>query len=226
MSRTRDYRRFDPTTLHLEVELGHPCHIAAHEATLAEGKSFRYADTKACVQCVRELTKPGLSIDVNRIRQDRVAVFLRFWSMVSIAGPDDCWTWENPADRDQASARLFPSHSRRQEWVSPSRAAIWFSWGDTALLPFRRLCGTTRCCNPLHLRVQQVPHFVYRRKIDQINLRRAADRLEPARFAYTRELLLTKDPSIRQLEQANPHWVALVARSLEEEGSGDMDRGP
>lgn len=216
------WRFFDKDNFHVHVKPGRPCIFSDHEATLTADTSFRYSDTHACVECVRELTKPGLSIDINRIRPEVVSHVLRFWSLVDIRGPEDCWHWHNP---DDPAARCFCAY---QPWLgtvrltSPSRAAIWYGWGDVGLLPYRRICDTRHCCNPLHLRVDHVPHFVYHRRIDHINLQRDIRKANAHRLAFTRTILDADPETVRAMKKVNPHWIERVARgSLRELESHD-----
>ncbi|MEB3319596.1 MAG: hypothetical protein VKI63_01475 [Cyanobium sp.] len=203
--------RLDLENLHRETYLGEACQFSAHEATLYEGKSFRYADSHACVECVRELMQPGLSIDVNRLRPERYHDYLRFWSHVDIRGPDECWPWALPVEPHKGDFRIRRPWDRKPIFCSIGRATLWNSWGDLGLLPYERLCDTRLCCNPLHLRITAVPHYIFRRQIDHIQLVRSALEVQRHRRSYIQTL---GDPHSGLKPHHNRIWHQRVAAAL------------
>lgn len=205
---------FNPEALHRHVYLGAPCHIAAHGCSSQDDRSYRYQDTQACVECIKTLTRPGLVIDVNRVRQDRYHHFMRFWSCVDIRGAEDCWPWTLPSWKTKSACMLYTPWKKALKCYGPGRGAIWYSWGDIGMLPYRRLCTTKNCCNPLHLRVLQVEHHIYRRDIDHIDLVRSALKVQERRVAFFRAIQDPDHPSNRTQRYGPARWHARAVAAL------------
>lgn len=72
----------------------------------------------------------------------------RFWSMVDIAGADDCWLWQGDQHKGYGvfvfQGRRFGSHE----------LALSFATGEARPDGFDTCheCDTPPCCNPAHLR--------------------------------------------------------------------------
>jgi hypothetical protein len=160
---------------HGEVAMGAPCLFTRHSHGARDHRSQRYTDTQACVQCVAELVRPTLNLDVNAVLRSYQLHYLEFWALVNVRGPDDCWEHRNRVlDYGRSSWSLSV---RRPTWltgghtrIAPYRVASWFSWGDTGALEVKPVCDNRACCNPLHLRVVHVPHFHRAATIDRVDL--------------------------------------------------------
>jgi hypothetical protein len=90
--------------------------------------------------------------------------------------------------------------------------AAWFSWGDVGRLPIKHLCGDNSCCNPLHLRVQGVPHYYHNRRLQSIDLEFSTHKLnhETTLFLKTTQ---ERDPKrFLKLEAANQLWIEFRMR--------------
>lgn len=69
-----------------------------------------------------------------------------FWSLVRVAGPDDCWPWSRPPMKVgygqlRAGGRHYTAH----------RVAFFFAYGRWPRV-CRHVCDNRLCCNPAHLR--------------------------------------------------------------------------
>lgn len=215
---------FDPDTLHTTVELGRACLYKEHESTLNPGKSHRYTDTHACVHCVQELAKPGLIIDVNRVHGLHYRQYLRFWNNVAIGGADDCWPWVALDEKGSVSGNFARPWATKNVYTTPSRVAIWYSWGDVGMLPYRRLCDTRGCCNPLHLRVDQVPHYVYRREIDLIDFHRSTAKVQAHTRALTQSILDADSDTLKRMRMMTPRWLKQIKAATK--AKAELQREP
>lgn len=184
---------------HSEVVMGPPCLFTRHNHSARDHRSQRYSDTEACVQCVAELVRPTLNLDVNAVLRPYQLHYLEFWALVDVRGPDDCWEHRNRVlDYGRSNWSLSV---RRPTWltsghtrIAPYRVASWFSWGDTGSLEVRPVCGNRACCNPLHLRVVHVPHFHWAARIDRVDL---CLRIEQHQSHISRLLQRKADPLSR-----------------------------
>ena len=162
-------------SFHSEVAMSHACLFARHNHGARDRRSLRYTDTQACVHCVSELVRPSLNLDVNAILRPYQLHYLEFWSLVDVRSPSECWEHQNRVlDFGKNS---WSKMVRRPAWldlkqtrIAPYRVASWFSWGDTGVLEVKPICGNKACCNPLHLRVQHVPHFHHAAQLGRIDL--------------------------------------------------------
>jgi hypothetical protein len=76
----------------------------------------------------------------------------KFWSKVSIQGPDNCWPWIGELTRDGSA--LFTVHfgERKRRRMSAPRVAYQITHGliDNSLFVCHK-CDNGICCNPSHL---------------------------------------------------------------------------
>ena len=162
-------------SFHAEVAMGPPCLFTRHNHSARDLRTPRYVDTQACVHCVDELVHGQLNLDVNAILRPYQLHYLEFWTLVAVGAPEDCWEHQNRL-LDYGS-HAWSKTVRRPSWlggvatsIAPYRVASWFAWGDTGALEVKPVCGNKACCNPLHLRVQHVPHFHHAASINRLNL--------------------------------------------------------
>jgi hypothetical protein len=98
------------------------------------------------------------------------------------------------------------------------RVGGWFSWGDFAQLPYRTTCGNVNCCNPLHLRVLEVPHFYHNRKLDLIDFNFSSRKLHSHVVDFLDTTRNRRPGLYGRLRRDNPEWIEKnLAESLEEE---------
>jgi hypothetical protein len=205
---------------HAEVAMGPPCLFKRHSHSARDHRSLRYTDTQACVHCVDELTRPTLNLDVNAILRPYQIHYLEFWALVDVRGPDDCWEHQNRVlDHGRASwskTVRHPSWLRNgQTRIAPYRVASWFAWGDTGSLEVKPVCGNKACCNPLHLRVQHVPHFHHAARIDRVDLCLQIERHQGhiARLLQERR---QGPPEQRELfRRISPAWIDRIMAAVE-----------
>lgn len=73
----------------------------------------------------------------------------RFWaSLDRSAGPDSCWAWQRPTDRDgYGEVAVYGQGKMRAH-----RAAWFYAYGADPVGRFvLHRCDNPRCCNPAHL---------------------------------------------------------------------------
>jgi hypothetical protein len=165
------------------------------------------------VECVRSLARSRLVIDVNRVRPNLQRHYLSFWAHVDMRSPDECWPLNGMPGLTDRSCFLFTPYRNKMDRVTPVRGAVWFSWGDLGQLPYRKLCKTMNCCNPLHLRLQQVPHYIYRREIDLINLTASVEQTRAQQRECVQTILDDDITRIRKLRPFDRTWIERVARN-------------
>lgn len=197
-----------PPDLHSEIIGGPLCFFHEHSIGSKDGRVPRYADSHACVRCISSLTEGRLTLDVHKIQKKHRRRFLEFWSFVEIGEPDECWPWRG-AFHCRSSSTIFrvPRHWHRSHQFAAPRAATWFTWGDIGRLPIKHLCGNNDCCNPLHIRVQGVPHYYYNRRLQTIDLEFSTHKLsrETTLFLKTTQ---ERDPRrFKKLEATNRLWI-------------------
>jgi hypothetical protein len=165
-------RRKGPFHLHTVLSPV-PCLHEAHNRIAPGQPLLRYRDTAACLQCIEALRRPRLQLDVHRIEARYRPKFLDFWANVEMGRPDQCWPWRGYFDKNGrgefAFRRSGVDPSDRAHWP-PAKVAFWFSWGDIGSLRVRHTCGSTYCCNPLHLRAVRVPHNPWAHRLDWLDL--------------------------------------------------------
>ena len=193
--------------LHKEISGGPLCFYKEHNIGARDGRIPRYSDSHSCVRCVAALSEGRFSIDVHKIDKKHRKNFLSFWSMVDIQGPDDCWNWHGKKTAAGKCINPLPRHWTSGREFSASRSAVWFGHGDVGRLPIKRLCDNPLCCNPLHLRVQGIPHFFHRRHLKSIDLEFSRRKLigETSLFLTTMQ---DKNPTnFKSLQAQNELWI-------------------
>jgi hypothetical protein len=197
-----------PPNLHSEIIGGPLCFFHEHSIGSKDGRVPRYSDSHACVRCVSSLTEGRLTLDVHKIHRKHRRRFLEFWSFVEIAEPDECWHWHGYTN-EQARASYFPvpRHWHKTRQFSVMRVATWYTWGDIGRLPIKRLCSTRDCCNPLHVRIQGVPHYYHSRRLHLIDLEFSSHKLDQETLLFLRATQ-DKDPSrFALMEASSKMWL-------------------
>lgn len=72
----------------------------------------------------------------------------RFWPMVKVAGPDDCWEWQGR--RTERGYGEF--HYRQKPWRAHRFALVLRGYDVDGWVVLHR-CDNPPCCNPNHLRL-------------------------------------------------------------------------
>ena len=70
----------------------------------------------------------------------------RFWSKVTIGGPDDCWPW-HASLRDKGYGQLWWDGQPARKAHRVAFFLVYGYWPENAL----HTCDNRRCCNPAHL---------------------------------------------------------------------------
>jgi hypothetical protein len=211
-------KRWTPpaTGLHTETYMGPICPFAAHSIGSRDGLIPRYKDSEACVRCVAALMEGRVSLDVHRIHREWQRRFLEFWTFVDIGDPDQCWAWHGRYHPRGRGGNLRSYHTMRRHWhvqkggypnTAAPRVAGWFTWGDYGRLPVETSCGNINCCNPLHIRVRHVPHFYMNRKLDVINLRFDARKLQDETASFAEVTRQRQPLRFKRMERVNSKWL-------------------
>lgn len=205
---------------HAEVAMGAPCLFQRHNHSSRDRRSLRYTDTEACVHCVEELTRSTLNLDVNAILRLYQLHFLEFWALVDIGDPGDCWEHQNRVLDTGRNA--WAKSVRRPSWlrsgqtrVAPYRVASWFTWGDTGHLEVKPICGNRACCNPLHLRVEHVPHFHHAASIDHIDLCLQIERHRGHIARLIEERRQGAPEDLERFRRISPAWIDRILAAVE-----------
>lgn len=197
-----------PDDLHSRIIQGPLCPFLDHSHGSLDGQIPRYDDSHACVRCISALTEGRLELSLPRIHPQFRKRFLEFWSLVDIGDPMDCWAWQGCHYKDGSSTYFpFKRHWGGGRQYSAPRVATWFTWGDIGRLPIKNICEDPFCCNPLHIRVQGVPHFYANRKLSTINLFPAASVLASDTQAYIEAARDCSPAAFARLERANAEWI-------------------
>jgi hypothetical protein len=197
-----------PPNLHSEIIGGPLCFFHEHSIGSMDGRVPRYSDSHSCVRCISSLTEGRLTLDVHKIHKRYRRRFLEFWSLVEIGEADDCWHWHgNRHPSARSSYFPFPRHWHKSRQFAAPRVATWFTWGDIGRLPIKNICGDINCCNPLHIRVQGVPHYYHNRRLQAIDLEFSTHKLNHETLLFlqaTRE----RDPKrFARLEKTSKLWL-------------------
>jgi hypothetical protein len=211
-------------TFHTEVTSGPPCLFARHSQGSLDLSSPRYVDTDACVRCVAELTRPGLSLDVNDILPAYQLHYLEFWSMVDVRGASECWPHQNR--RLATNPRSWGKITRLPTWllrtaqtrIAPYRMAAWFSWGDIGFLDVVPVCGNRACCNPLHLRIKGVPHFHHAASLNRLDLELRAERRQSEVAHFLEQARRNRGATFERIRDLDPERVDRLLRSVQRSG--------
>ena len=207
-------------SFHQHVTNGGLCPYHAHSIGSRDSLIPRYSDSKACVRCIASLSEGKLNLDVHKVHKLWRRRFLEFWSLVQINEPDDCWQWRGKiymrSNRGRPGVKAVSKGSRhrlrttpdRKSDITAQRAAIILSWGDIGLLPYKRICDTPHCCNPLHLRVLAVPHFLHNRDFEVVDFAFNARKLAAETHSY---LAAMSDLDPERMEgykkRTNREWI-------------------
>lgn len=214
--------------LHKEVTMGPLCPFSAHSIGSRDGNIPRYSDSQACVRCIAALTEGRVSLDVHRIHRSWRRRFLEFWTFVEIGDPKECWEWHGATVRGNPNATR---HAMKRHWItgtstpsfSAPRIAAWLSWGDFGRLPIEHTCQNPSCCNPLHIRVVGVPHFHHNRKLDVIDLRFNALKLQNETLSFAQLTRARQPLRFKRLERINQGWLDYVLRDSDLSLEGPID---
>lgn len=215
-----------PPNLHTETIGGPVCYFHDHNIGSRDGRIPRYSDSHACVRCISSLMEGRLTLDVHRMEARHRRRFLEFWSFVEIRDPEECWPWRGRFHSRSSSGYFsIPRHWGRGRSFSAQRVATWFSWGDVGVLPIKHTCGDNNCCNPLHVRVQGVPHFYHNRKLLLLDLEFNSRKLSRETDSF---LVTTRDRDPKRFEEFERHnraWIEYRIASQQPVQPGEIDFG-
>lgn len=212
-----------PPDLHARITSGPLCPFVEHSYGSLDGQVPRYDDSHACVRCVAALSEGRLELNLARIHPQFRQRFLEFWSLVEVGAPDECWEWRG-ARYASGNSSYFPFQrhwGKGRQYAAP-RVATWFTWGDIGRLPIRHACGNRFCCNPLHIRVEGVPHFHHRRQLAVAELFPAAQQLLEQTQSYIEAACDCSPAALARLERANLDWI----RFRLSDGEADAEEEP
>lgn len=199
-----------PDNLHSQITSGPVCPFSDHSHGSLDGQIPRYDDSHACIRCVSALTEGRLELNLARIHPSFRKRFLEFWALVDVSDPSDCWLWQgNRYAKGRSTYFPIKRHWSDSRQYSAPRVATWFSWGDIGRLPLTSLCENPLCCNPLHIRIQKVPHFHHRRQLSAINLYPSITTLVADTQCYIEKAKEHSPANFAKLERANAEWIRL-----------------
>lgn len=222
----RRARYADSADFHKKIVMGPICPFSAHSIGSRDGKIPRYADTHACVRCVAALTEGRVSLDIHQIHREWRRRFMEFWTFVEVGDPEECWEWRGARYYGKDGRPRGSRHRMKRHWLSNTsttvyytapRVACWFTWGDTGMLPVATTCESSMCCNPLHIRVLDVPHFSLHRKLGAINLRFDAMKLRSETLSFVELTKIRQPLRFKKLERVNRGWIDYVLRDSDVE---------
>jgi len=197
-----------PPDLHSEIIGGPLCFFHEHSIGSRDGRVPRYSDSHACVRCISSLTEGRLTLDVHKIHRKHRRRFLEFWSLVEVNDPEECWPWHGSLHtRANSSYFPIPRHWHRTRQFAAPRVATWFTWGDIGRLPIKSVCGDHNCCNPLHIRVQGVPHYYHNRRLKTIDLEFSTHKLNQETLLFLRTTQERDPKRFTQLQKSSKVWL-------------------
>jgi hypothetical protein len=191
-----------------EIAPGDLCPHREHSCTSPDGQVPRYASSGACVQCCAALTEGRLELNVQNIHEEFRGRFMEFWALVDIGSPSDCWPWKGRQPSVGSPViSFFRGAGSTPRNYSVARVACCYTWGDIGLLPLRHTCGNNRCCNPLHLRILQVPHFHHRQRLRAVRLFPQVEVLGDQIRVYLDALQTNRPKRLKRLMESAPGWI-------------------
>jgi hypothetical protein len=106
-----------------------------------------------CPYCAARICEGVIELSIDRFRRCHRRHVARFWSKVSLPYSDDwhvlllsCW-------HHDSGTSLIPAFGRN--WT-PQQLSYALCWGDRGPWPLEALCDDSSCCNPYHLRVNEL----------------------------------------------------------------------
>ena len=144
------------------AEEGELCLYAGHSIGRFSASSMRFDSHQACTRCVAAAREGRMSLELDKLLPRERKRALKFWSLVEIGQPDECWQWRGTINKRTQQ----PQFAWRRHGISsstqhhPQRVAMWYSWGDLGFTGVKTTCGNKYCCNPFHLIPQRVGVFV------------------------------------------------------------------
>jgi len=130
---------------------GAPCLHIKHCGEDGTAKAWRDSHTHACLECLEDIGRGYITLDVKKLHPQYQKLALKFWSKVEIDTWDECWRWTGEPDKDR-KLRYFWKRPELQHNYSfhPIAVMLWLTRGDVARRATETICGERRCCNPLH----------------------------------------------------------------------------
>lgn len=148
----------------------------------------------------------------------------RFWSLVDVTDPAECWEWRGDTDRNGYG--IFVWHGKR---VGAHELALSFTTGEQrgSGLDTCHACDSPTCCNPAHLRFDTRLSNV--QEMDARGRRRSASKLTAEQVVTLRE---RRAAGARQADLAAQYGitdgqVSMIVRGLRWQGAGGpIEGGP
>jgi len=139
-------------TLPLETKAypGEPCLYHAHSGTEGAARTWRDAETHACLECLEEIKEGKFALGLDLLAETYRRRAFQFWSNVSIESLDDCWKWNAPPLKYRQNFTWRRPELRNNWRHHPILVLMWLTYGDIGRMGTVSLCGNRRCCNPLH----------------------------------------------------------------------------
>lgn len=106
-----------------------------------------------CPFCAARISEGVIDLSIDRFRRCHRRHVARFWASVSLPASDDiqvmllsCWRH----DEGRSAMHLFGRY-----WT-PQQLSYALCWGDRGQWQLESLCDNPSCCNPYHLRVNEL----------------------------------------------------------------------
>ena len=117
----------------------------------AHGHVIRDANDHWCYHCVQKILSNVCGFDINYLHKLYKVKYESMWRLVPYQEFSCCW------ENHSLNKRFcFPSYrslyrEQKSENVTSHKLIYQCAWGDVGSFSVTRLCGNSKCVNPLHL---------------------------------------------------------------------------
>lgn len=184
------------------------------------GHVIRDSSYHWCYECVKRIKSNICGFDINYLHNQYKHRYGDLWRKVNITFSEDCWEIKTPSGK--APGRIcLPSYrsqysKQRVENVTVHKAIYQCAWGDVGSLTVTRLCGNTKCGNPLHM-ISSWNRGKPPQKVTPLDIEFKAEKL----MLYARSINTQKDIS----EIINSAYKNTITHPLEAKDPPTYDEG-